>query len=86
MGLMLILSLVAAVFWQGFRAYKWGWMKQEPLLAGLWVALVGLLVFGLFGTSLSYVEFRSIFAVVASLFIGLWHEKRWENRCGHGTA
>jgi O-antigen ligase len=86
MGLMLILALVAAVFWQGFRAYKWGWMKQEPLLAGLWVALVGLLVFGLFGTSLSYVEFRSIFAVVASLFIGLWHEKRWENRCGHGTA
>lgn len=80
LGLVLILLMFIAIFRRGLQAYTLGWMKQEPLLAGLWIAIIGLLFFGLFGTSLSYVEFRVMFAVVVSLFVGLWHEKRLETR------
>jgi hypothetical protein len=74
---------VGILFWviwkRGWCARQSGLMVREPLLAGLWVALVGYFVVGLVESSLFGIESRMIFMLVVACFAGLMREVRRES-------
>jgi hypothetical protein len=61
--------------------WKWGWairqtsmLHAQPILAALWIALLGYFLIGLVESTMLSIELRTIFFWVAACFIGLHRE------------
>lgn len=60
----------------GFQIRQQGQLNTEPILAGLWIALLSYFVIGLVESTLSTIEMRTIFLWIIACFIGLSREIR----------
>ncbi len=76
LGLVLGLIAIGLIWRRGWQARIARRMAQEPILAGLWIALLGYFVIGLVESELFGIESRMIFLVGLACFIGLNRELR----------
>ncbi len=77
-GLALLLGVVANLWRRGMRALKDGLARREPLLVGVWLALLGFFGVGLGESNLMGIENRQNLLMIVVLFIGLEREVREE--------
>lgn len=74
LGLGFVLIL-AGYFWiLGFRLWKGGLMRANPVLAALWFAVMGYFAIGLVESNLMGIENRMIFMTLSACFAGLARE------------
>lgn len=78
LGLMFGLIAIGQIWRRGWQARTAKHTKQEPVLAGLWIALLGYFVIGLVESELFGIESRMIFLMSLACFIGLNRELRRE--------
>jgi O-antigen ligase len=75
-GLLLMVLLVIVLIAFGWRDRLQQRMRQEPILAGLWFAILGFLLVGFFEVNLQEIELRMLFLLVICCYIGLSRELR----------
>ncbi|MDQ4076228.1 MAG: hypothetical protein M3220_08275 [Chloroflexota bacterium] len=73
-GLVMAALLFASVWGLGWQSRTDPRLADEPLLDGLWVALLSYFVIGLVESNLLSVEPRMLFFLTASCYIGLMRE------------
>jgi hypothetical protein len=89
-GLLIVILLALYILKKGNRLRRSGWMRSEPVLATLWLGLLGYFAIGLVESNLMGVENRAIFMTLVACFAGLAREaadgndacKRRNNLCG----
>jgi O-antigen ligase len=77
-GLVWVALAIGIIGRRGWRFHRYGLMAREPLLAALWVALLGYFAVGLVESNLLDIEGRMIFFLVVACFGGLVREVRAE--------
>jgi hypothetical protein len=75
-GLLWSLLLGWHLLRRGWRARQLGLLRAEPLLAALWVTLLGYFAIGLVESNLLGIENRMIFLTIGACFVGLSREVR----------
>lgn len=78
LGLILCLVVLWQIWKQGWQVQKHQVLAREPLLAALWIALLGYFAIGLVESELYGIESRMIFLVGLACFIGLNRELQRE--------
>ena len=73
-GLIWVLVLAWHLWQRGIRIRTTGGMEAEPLLAAMWIGLLGYLVVGLVESNLMGIELRMIFMIAAACLAGLARE------------
>jgi O-antigen ligase len=73
-GLIFIALVISYLWVRGWRLHQRGLLRREPLLAGLWTALLGFFIIGLVESNLMGIENRMIFLLTAAFFTGLERE------------
>jgi len=73
-GLVFIFSVIGYFWTRGWHLHQHGILRHEPILAGLWIALLGFFVIGLVESNWMGIENRMIFLLTAALFTGLERE------------
>jgi len=74
------LGAIFVILWRsGQRALQSGLFRCEPILAGLWLTLMGYFGVGMTESNLMGIEARQNFLMVAVMFIGLQREVSAEN-------
>ncbi|HEX5689973.1 MAG TPA: hypothetical protein VFX76_08220, partial [Roseiflexaceae bacterium] len=79
-GPLWLLAVMCVIGIRGWRARSHAWLRREPLLSALWIALFGYFAVGLVETNLLDIESRMIFFLVIACFTGLARELRAETR------
>lgn len=79
-GLMWGIALVWYLWRRGIYIRRVGWTTSEPMLAAIWIGLLGYFVIGLVESNLMGIENRMIFMTVAACFTGLVREMTAEKR------
>jgi O-antigen/teichoic acid export membrane protein/transcriptional regulator with XRE-family HTH domain len=75
-GLLLLVLTMIGLVYLGWRDRVLNQMHREPVLAGLWFALIGFLLVGLVESNLQEIEMRMLFLLVVGCYIGLSRELR----------
>jgi transcriptional regulator with XRE-family HTH domain len=78
-GLLLLVLTMVGLVYLGWRDRVLNQMHREPVLAGLWFALIGFLLVGLVESNLQEIELRMLFLLVIGCYIGLSRELRYGN-------
>jgi hypothetical protein len=73
-GLVFVALVIRNLWVRGWRLHQRGLLRREPLLAGLWTALLGIFIIGLVESNLMGIENRMIFLLTVALFTGLERE------------
>jgi O-antigen ligase len=77
-GLLWVMLIMSVIWRRGWRARREGLFAREPVLAALWIALLGYFAIGLVETNLLDIENRTIFFLAVACFAGLVRELRAE--------
>jgi hypothetical protein len=81
-GLLIVILLALYILKKGNRLRRSGWMRSEPVLATLWLGLLGYFAIGLVESNLMGIENRAIFMTLVACFAGLAREAAG----GHDTC
>lgn len=73
-----IIMLFLYLGYYGLQLRKEGFFEYEPMLATLWIALLGYFAIGLVESTLTTIEMRSIFFWIMACFLGLVRELKNE--------
>jgi len=84
-GLLIMILLVSYVLKQGNRLRRSGWMRSEPILAALWLGLLGYFAIGMVESNLMGIESRAIFMTLLAYFTGLTREVTTSQTAHLGT-
>ena len=85
-GLLIIILLVTYILKRGNQLRRSGRMRSEPLLAALWLGLLGYFAIGLAESNLMGIESRAIFMTLVACFAGLAREVAGgDDVCKRGT-
>lgn len=76
-GVSWIVSLLFYINMYGLKLRREGLLHKEPILAALWIAILGFFVIGLVESTLSSIETRSIFLWILACFLGLARELKY---------
>lgn len=79
LGLTLQILLIIVFFKQGIDSYKMGLMSQEPILRGLWFAILFHFLIGIIESMLLTIEARSLWLLFIMCYVGLQTELRFKN-------